>query len=225
MLNYIKNVFCTHHGKNLVFTECYPSKFFYRKRLPHLSEYDGHPHLVFIGLGVYSILPQIKEIIRREIHVHVCDTKGLSRYARGKFKDFVHTFKKFNYSKLLDGTLSTFLTQFDAALVTYNFLKASTLNRFYNSIPNRFSLALTAGIPIIVPRGYLKGCEEIINIHQIGFTYAGYDDLKNKLNDRNLMDYYKNNTVTKTEKFTLENNFAKFDGFLKHIAISLQGDT
>lgn len=218
MLNYMKNVFGIHEGENIVFGECYSKKFFYRKRLPRLSERDGHPHLIFTGSDVYNIFPQIEEIIRRKIHIHVCYTKGLKqRLQKLKFKSFIHTFKKFDYNELLNGTFATFMTQFDACLVTYNFRKASALDRFYNSIPNRFSFALTAGIPIVMPRGYLKGCEEMINKHRIGFTYTDYDDLKKKLSNEELMDYYKRNAVVKSKNFTLENNFKTIDKFLKQI--------
>jgi len=213
MLDYMANTFGIYHGRNMVFMECYSEKFFYRRRLPRLSESDGQPHLIFIGLDACDVIPQINEIIRRKIHVHLCDGEGLvQRLCTPKFRNFVHTFNKVDYR-----ILSTFMTQFDGCLITYNFLKASTLDRFYNSVPNRFSLALTAGIPMIMPRGYLKGCEEIVNEHQIGFAYIGYDDLKNKLSDEALMDYYRRNAVDKSKDFTLENNFEKFDEFLKHI--------
>ena len=217
MLNYMKNVFGISQGRNIVFTECYPSKFFYRKRLPRLSERDDCPHMIFIGSDTYDIFPQIEEIIRRGIHVHICDTKRLKQRLHAEFKGFVHVFKKFNYSKLINGTFATFMTQFDACLVTYNFQKASNLDRFHNSIPNRFSFALTAGVPIVMPGGYLKGCEEIINKHRIGCIYTDYDDLKNKLSNEELMDYYKRNAVVKSKNFTLENNFKTIDKFLKQI--------
>jgi hypothetical protein len=218
MLNYMSKVFGVSHGRNIVFMECYPSQLFYQRRLPRLSECDGHPHLIFIGSDVYDISPQIEEIARMKIHVHVCRTKKLEQIlCRRGLKRFVHEFKKFNHSKLLDGTFATFMTQFDACWVTYSFQKASIIDRFYNSVPNRFSFALTAGIPIVMPRGHLKGCEEIINKHQIGFAYIDYDDLKNKLNKRDLMDYYRNNAVEKSGLFALENNFEKIDRFLKEI--------
>lgn len=216
MLNYMRNTFNIHQGKNIVFTECYPLKFFYKRRLPRLSEYDSRPHLIFIGSDVHDILPDLEEIIQREIYVHVLYSKELEQRLHSvKFKNFVSTFEKFDYSQLLNGEFATFMTQFDACLVTYNFRKASVLDRFYNSIPNRFSFALTAGIPIIMPQGYLKGCEEIIDMNQIGFTYTNYDDLKNKLSNEELMNYYKKMAERNIENFTLEENFEKLDNFLK----------
>jgi hypothetical protein len=126
MLGYMKNVFDIRHGKNLVFAECYPESFFYKKRLPRLSERDGQPHLIFIGMDVLDIFSQIKEIIRRKIHVHVCDTEEASRL---KYKTgFLHTFRKFDYNQLFDGTFATFMTQFDACLVTYSARAHATEN-------------------------------------------------------------------------------------------------
>ncbi len=219
MLHYLKTMFDLHHGENIVFSESYSKKSHYQRRIPHLSDVDGKPHLIFIGLDEWDIFPQLEEMMRREIHLHVLESKGVKQLLRkSEYKGFYHTFKKFDLSEVLDGTFATFMTQFDACLVTYNFRKASTLNRFYNSVPNRFSFALTAGIPIVLHAGYLKGCEEILNKYQIGFTYTSYDDLKSKLKTPDLMNYYQHNAVAKANLFTLETNFKQIDTFLRKIA-------
>jgi hypothetical protein len=62
MLNYMKRVFGALYGKNIVFLECYPKDFFYRKRLSTLSNRNGEPHLIFIGSDFHSIFPQIIEM-------------------------------------------------------------------------------------------------------------------------------------------------------------------
>ena len=227
MLYYMKNVFGIHRGENLVFMECYPEKFYYRKRLPLLSAFDGQPHLVFIGMDVCDILPQIEEVASRKIHVHVCNVnqagwhanaqEGLSGKYAFKNLGFIHSFNRFTYREIADGTFATFLTQFDACLVTYNFWGASGLSRFNNSIPSRFSIALLAGIPIVIPEGYLKGCEEVINKYQIGFEYENYANLSNKLSNESMLNYYQNNAIKNSKLFSLENNFMKMDKFLKRI--------
>lgn len=218
MLDYMKKEFDVRYGRNIVFAEYYPKKCFYHKRLPLLSEHDGQPHLLFIGSDAYDILPQIKEIIRRQIHVHFLFMKGYKQKLKmPRYEKFISTFGRFDHSKLLNGEFGTFMTQFDACLVTYNFSRVSCLDRYHNSIPNRFSFALTGGIPIVLPRGYFGGCEEIAIKHQIGFNYTDYDDLANKLNNEELMDHYRRNAVIKSEKFTLENNFQKIDTFVKQI--------
>jgi hypothetical protein len=218
MLNYMGKMFKIWNGKNIVFFERYPKKFFYRKRLPRLSEKDGHPHLVFIGMDLIDVFAQIAELTRRKIHVHVCDTKGVIAKHKLKTFEFFHAFNKFDYDETCDGTFATFMTQFDACLVTCNFQKSSNLDRFYNSVPNRFSLALTAGIPLVLPRGYLIGCEGIVNEHQIGFAYTSYDDLEKKLSDEQLIDQYKKNALEKSRSFFLEDNFAPIDRFLRECA-------
>lgn len=218
MLNYLKKTFDIRYGENILFAECYPREFFYRKRLSPLSERDGNPHLIFIGLDVSDVFPQIEEIIRREIHAHICCTKGLEPKLKSiKFQKFIHIFKKFNYSELINGTFATFMTQFDACLVTYNFKKSSVLDRFCNSIPNRFSFALTAGIPIVLPKGYLKSCEDLVEEHQIGFAYTNFDELKKKLSNIELMNSFRRNAIEKSKNFTLENNFEKLHRFLTQI--------
>jgi len=228
MSYYMRNAFGVLRGENLIFTECYPEKFYYRKRLPLLSGFDGQPHIVFIGMDVCDILPQIEELASRKIHVHMCDanqagwnararTHASRMYASKNRPSFVHPFNKFTFGEIADGTLATFLTQFDACLVTYNFWASSSLSRFANSIPSRFSIALLAGIPIIVPSGYLKGCEEIIEKHQIGFACKSYADLRNKLGNESMLNYYQNNAIKNSKFFSLENNFTKMDKFLKRI--------
>jgi hypothetical protein len=227
MSYYMKNVFGVPRGENFIFMECYPEKFYYKKRLPLLSGLDGQPHIVFIGMDVYDILPQIEEVASRKIHVHMCDVnqagwdknkpRDASRMYAPKNASFVHPFNRFTYREIADGTFATFLTQFDACLVTYNFSGASSLSRFTNSIPSRFSIALLAGIPIVVLDGYLKGCEEIIGKHQIGFAYKNYADLSNKLNNKSMLNSYQKNAVNNSRLFSLENNFNRMDKFLKRI--------
>jgi len=217
MLNYMENIFGLHQRNKLVFPESYSKRCFYQKRLPLLSDDDGEPHLVFIGVS-YDIFPQIEEILRKRIHVHLCETASIkNRLRKSRFKNFCHVFRKTGVGALFDGSFATFLTQFDACLVTYD-LRRATGARLSNSVPNRFSFALAAGIPIALPRGYFKSCEDIVNRHQIGFAYLNCDELKNKLNNRDLMDDYRHNTRAKSHIFTLEDNFDKIDKFLRRVA-------
>jgi hypothetical protein len=109
------------------------------------------------------------------------------------------------------------MTQFDACLVTYDWRRA-TSNSARNSLPGRFSSAITAGIPFVMPKNCLKSCEDMINQHQIGFAYANYDELRNKLDDTDLMSSYEHNVVSKSNIFTLENNFEEIDRFLRKMA-------
>jgi hypothetical protein len=218
MLDYMKRTFDLRLGSNIVFTESYSKRCFYKKRLPKISNDDGEPHLVFTGLTNWDILPQVVEMLRRKIHVHVCETTGIERRLHmSRFKDFCHTYKNYNTQEFFDGSFATFMTQFDACLVTYDWRRATSAAA-RNSLPSRFSAAFTAAIPFVTPKGCLKSCEDIINKHQIGFAYANYDELRNKLDDTDLMCNYEHNIVTKSNIFTLENNFEKINKFFKGIA-------
>lgn len=217
MLNYLKNNFKIRSGKNIVFPELYSHQCYYQKRLPCLSDSDSEPHIVFIGKLLYGsdISSQFEEILRRHIHIHICETSDYTQVLLdSKHSGFFHTFREFDIPELLDGSFATFLTQFDACLVTYNSNKATTMSRLHNSVPNRFSFALTAGIPIIMPKGYLLGCEEIVSKNQVGFTYGNYDDMRDKLSNIDLMEYYRIKAIKNRNVLSLENNFAKIDAFL-----------
>ena len=228
MLSYMKKEFGLHNGENLVFMECYPEKFFFRKKLPLLSTLDGQPHVVFIGMDVGDILPQIEAVASKRIHVHMCNPnqtgwnitpsdEGLNLNDEYINSRFIHFFNRFTYEEIADGTFATFLTQFDACLVTYNFWNASGISRYNNSIPSRFSIGILAGIPIVIPKGYMNGCEEIIDEYQIGFEYETYSDLNQKIRNKNMLNYYQNRASENSKVFSLEKNFLKIADFLKRI--------
>jgi hypothetical protein len=220
MLGYMINRLKIRTGRNTIFAESYPKKCFYSKRLQLLSKHDDQRHLLFLGLDAPDILPQMEQIAKERIHVHFPSTNAAHQNQETRHQKFIHAYEHFNHYKLLNGEFGTFMTQFDACLVTYNFSRVSCLDKFRNSIPARFSFALTGGIPIVMPRGYFDGCEEIITKHQIGFTYTNYKDLATKLNNRELMDEYRRNAVKESERFTLENNFGIIDTFIKEICNS-----
>jgi hypothetical protein len=219
MLDYVINNFDTMKGKNVVITECYPKKCFYRKRLPLLSDQDGQKHLIYLGQDAKEILPQITEINRRQIHVHAFFPDDIpTEIKASKYSKFIHSFESFDHSKLMNGELGTFMTQFDACFVTYDLSKVSSFDRFYNSIPARFSFALTGGIPIVLPLGCFKGCEEVLFKYQNGFTYSDYNDLSNQLHKEERLNKYKENSIAKSDSFTLENVFPQIDAFLRKIS-------
>jgi hypothetical protein len=218
MLNYMESTFDLHLGSNTVIVPSYSKRCFYQKRLPKLSDDDGEPHLVFLGVTNSDVLPQVLEMLQRKIHVHVCETTGIeNRLHMSRLKDFCHIYRRYSTNEFLDGSFATFMTQFDACLVTYDWRRA-TSNSARNSLPGRFSSAITAGIPFVMPKNCLKSCEDMINQHQIGFAYANYDELRNKLDDTDLMSSYEHNVVSKSNIFTLENNFEEIDRFLRKMA-------
>ena len=101
MLIYMKKAFGVEEGENLIFEECYSQQYFFRQRLPKLSEKSDGPHIIFIGSDPIEVFPQIAQISQKEIHVHICEKKGLDvKLQNFKHKRFVHTFKKFSYDQL-----------------------------------------------------------------------------------------------------------------------------
>ena len=205
------------HGLDIVMTPFFGKKYFYRTRLPLLSENDGVPHLVFIGpisLPWDDVRQEIFKITREKIHFHMAQTS-----VHMKVNPYLHFFQYFPLQRLIDGTLATFMTQFDACIVLFNFKVCSCMDRFHNSFPSRFLFALNAGIPIVMPRGYLPACEEFVNEYQIGFAYRNLTQLKKTLNDDDLMQRYRRNAINKTADFTYEKNFHKLDELIKAITL------
>jgi len=200
-------------GLNLCFQESYSLSCFYKQRLAKLSKIDNEPHLVFLGTDAYNIEKQIQALTKRKIHIHLCTKDALSIYDQ----KYVHKFDKFTYEKLFNGEFATFLTQFDACLVTYNFEGASALARYQNGLPNRFSFALSAGIPLVLPNGYLNACQQVVEEHKIGFAYETFDDLASALLEKDTMDKCALNALSNRESFALEKNFDKINTFIKAV--------
>lgn len=205
------------HGLNIVMTPFFSRRYSYRTRLPLLSENDGALHLVFIGpisLPWDDIRQEIYRITREKIHFHMAQTN-----VPVKDEPYLHFFPYFPLQRLIDGSLATFMTQFDACIVLFNFKVCSCMDRFHTSFPSRFLFALNAGIPIVMPRGYLPACEKFVNEHQIGFAYRNLKHLKEMLSDDNLIQRYRRNAMKKTADFTYEKNFHKLDELIKVITL------
>lgn len=202
-------------GLDIVMTPFFSKKYFFRRRLPLLSENDEAPHLVFIGpisLPWDDIRQEIYRITRKKIYFHMAWTN-----VPIKGNPYLHFFSYFPLQRLIDGSLATFMTQFDACIVLFNFKVCSCMDRFHTSYPSRFLFALNAGIPIVMPRGYLPACEEFVNEHQIGFAYRKLTQLKEMLNDEDLMLRYRRNAIKKTADFTYEKNFYRLDKLIKTV--------
>jgi len=203
------------HGFDIIVTPFFSEKYHYRKRLPPLSEKDGEPHLVYIGPLTSSrnwddIRQEIYEIVNEKIHIHLAQTDAPLRKS-----PYLHFFPYFSLPKLINGSLATYMTQFDACIVLFNFNVCSCLDRFYTSYPSRFLFALNAGIPIAVPKGYLNVCERFVNEHQIGFTYRNLTELKDTLSNLDLMQRCRRNAVMKSADFKYEKEFQKIDKLMK----------
>jgi len=220
MYNYVNKLFnLTQKGKDIIFLDYFSEMYFPRKRLSLLSEEDEEPHILFIGRtdfqkgSLNDVEEIIKEIALNQIHVHLGETNiSINK------NDYLHFFPIFKAGNLSNGLFAEFMTQFDACIILYNFNKRNwPKDRFYNSLPNRFSFAFTGGIPIIMPEGYFLSCQEIIKKYQIGFTYKDIEDLKSKIKNKRLMKKIKVNAIKISSNFTFERNFHRLEKFIKNI--------
>lgn len=213
MHNYFKKNFnLKKNGQDIVITPFFSKKYFYKKRLSLLSERDGEPHLVFIGpshLPWDNIRHEIYAITKEKIHFHMIQPDFLF-----KANSYLHFFPYFPLEQLIDGSLATFLTQFDACITIFNFRVCSCMDRFKTSYPSRFLFALNAGIPIVMPKGYLLACEEFVNNSQIGFTYENVKQLRKLLSDQNSMLIFRRNAIKNIQNHSNESNFKKINNFL-----------
>jgi hypothetical protein len=207
------------YGKDFVFMEYLSEKYFFRKRLPLLSDQDGEPHIVFLGSINFQekhndITNLIYELTKNKIHIHLMNPRSTLLIKENKY---IHFFSPFSHEEILNGKLGTFLTQFDAAIVAYNNNYKQVI-RFGNVIPNRFLFALTGGIPIVIPKdNNLISCEELIISNKIGFIYNTIDELVNKLKDEDLIYELRKNALKKSKTFHYEKHFNKLNRFIRGI--------
>ena len=127
--------------------------------------------------------------------------------------EYLHPYDGFNGLELLEGKLATFMTQFDACVVLYNVAKGA--KRFKYSLPSRCLFALTAGIPMIVPKGLLPACEQFIKQYNLGFSYESYRELSDKLRDKQYMAHYYKKISFLSKQFTYEGNFDPLSKFFE----------
>lgn len=211
------------HGKDLIMMQYFSKRYFYTKRLHRLSDKDAEPHVVFIGRTDFSNRPlddireQIYEITKHRIHFHLAYPDSKMRKSK-----YIHFFAPFDLRDTADAaSLANFMTQFDACIVLFNI--GRKYNRFHNSLPARFLFAPTAGIPIVMPKGYFASCQELLTQYEIGFAYEDVHDLEAKLCDKGLMERYRRNAIKMTPQFTFERNFHELDTFVKEVVETYAG--
>lgn len=215
MVKYIKEKLNPKIGKDIIYMHYFSEKYFFKKRLPLISSKNREPHIIFLGVTDFSnpiddVREQIHLISRLGIHVHLREpAPGIEK------NKYIHIFPVFDSKSVFQGELSTYMTQFDACIVTYNVLPNYRKERFYFSLPSRFLFALTAGIPIVMPKGIFLSCEDIIKKYKIGFTYEKEEELLEKLNDHKFMNKMRQNAIENAKIFTAEFNFYKLQKVLE----------
>jgi hypothetical protein len=150
-----------------------------RKRRPLLSEQDGVPHVVHMGVppvkaGMHDdVAPQLRALAAQGIAVHAVEAFGTQGGLR--------TFPRLGLRQLLEGEVAEFMTQFDALVLLYNVPPG--LQWFATNMPARFLSAVSAGIPVAVPRGLTVAVQRFVERHGNGFAFDTPEDLAAQLRD------------------------------------------
>jgi hypothetical protein len=113
---------------------------------------------------------------------------------------------------MVNGSLATYLTQFDGCLVLYN--APAQLLRYEFSIPQRFLFCFTAGIPIFIPRGIFKSCEEIVEANQNGIIYNSVEELNTILRSPDIMKTLKIKASILSRSFAFEAQKKQLSSFI-----------
>jgi len=190
----------------------YTSEYFAKERLSLLSDKDHESHLVCTGSTNFSypgnnVIGKILEITHSKIHVHCIKFES-----QGVSDPYLHLFEKFDTPEMVNGALATFLTQFDGCLVLYN-APAQRL-RYEFSVPQRFLFSFAAGIPVFIPKGIFRRCEEIVEQYQNGIVYQNVEELNTVLHDVKTMKLLKNNASKISNRFGFEAQAGQLSSFL-----------
>lgn len=160
----------------------YPKEFAPTEFLKKLSAIDQRPHVVFMGQFdtrylMNDVRQEILALANVGIIVHCARTFNLEH-------PNVVQFEPFSGEDLVSGKLTSYMTQFDACLVTYKTEMRPPL-RFKTSLPSRFLIALAAGVPVVLPRGKFKAMQSFIEQEGIGLAYSDVKELYLTLMDPN----------------------------------------
>ena len=190
----------------------FTTEYFAKEKLKKVSESDGEPHLACTGSTNIAypgnnVLGQILEISNARIHVHCIRIEN-----QDVSNPYIHFFERFDPPNMANGSLATFLTQFDGCLVLYN-AQLQRL-RYEFSIPQRFLFCFTAGIPIFMPKGIFRSCEEIIEKYQNGVVYNSVEELNKILRNPEIMRKLKNKAYVVSREFAFEAQAEQFYSFL-----------
>jgi hypothetical protein len=131
----------------------------------------GERDLIFVGWLDYvrslnDVRSQLLSLCAAGFAVECSATEGVSH-------PNLSFFERFNYERFANGDLLAYMQTFKACVVTYNYAETGRIpTRFASSIPTRFITAMSAGVPILLPRGRFPAMQRIVEEHEIGFAYA-----------------------------------------------------
>ncbi len=131
----------------------------------------GERDLIFVGWLDYvrslnDVRSQLLELCDAGFAVECSRTEGVSH-------PNLAFFERFGSTDYATGVLLAYMQTFKACVVTYHYAEgAPTPTRFASSLPTRFLTAMTAGVPILLPRGRFPAMQRVVDEYQIGFAYA-----------------------------------------------------
>lgn len=199
-------------GVDAVLPEAWGSWMRARERLPRLSERDGAPHVVHIGAlparpGHHDdVGAQLEAIAAQGIAVHAVE--GFA--AKG-----VKTFPRMGLRALMEGDLATFLTQFDALILPVN--APPGLQWFAGNFPARFLSALSAGVPVAVPRGIFGAVQAFVEREGSGLVYDSPAGLAAELRDPEVLHRAGKVARELQRTHTLDRFIPKYQAFLDRV--------
>jgi hypothetical protein len=131
--------------------------------------------VVFMGQMDFSrslnnVAKQLMALASAGLTLHCAPAEGLN-HPNIKF------FEPFGSEAFVSGEVASFIRQFRACLVTYNFPERDRLPlRFRDSLPSRFLIALAAGVPVLLPRNHFAAMERIVESEGMGYAYRDPGD-------------------------------------------------
>jgi len=111
-------------------------------------------------------------------------------------------FEPYGGEALISGKLTSYMTQFDACLVTYAADRQKPL-RFKTSLPSRFLIALAAGIPVVLPARRFDAIEKFVRNESIGLAYENPHELLENLKSSKFSDIQRQ-AMARQKKFLLD---------------------
>lgn len=180
--------------------------------LERLSDGDGVPHVVHIGVppqqpGSHDdVLPQLTAIAAQGVAVHAVE---------GFAGPGIHNFPRMGLAQLMEGHVATFLTQFDALVLPVN--APPGLQWFAGNFPARFLSAISAGLPVAVPRGIFGAVQDFVVKEGNGFIYDAPQDLAAKVRDEAALAKARKLAEALQREHTLDRFLPRYQRFLDRV--------
>ncbi|MFH1460565.1 MAG: hypothetical protein ABIG64_09400 [Candidatus Omnitrophota bacterium] len=174
--------------------------------------FDHTPNLLFLGRMDWwagqptdNVLEPLENLIKAGIHIYHSDKTGDLPVS-----SFRHVFKPIIKLK----EVIEFATQFDASLIIYNLKKCKVQDRFKLTIPDRLITAVTAGIPVAIPRDGYDACKEFLKPYQAVIEFTSFTDLKEKLEAKESLTMLANLAQENSRLFTAESQIDNLFAFI-----------